>query len=80
MGHNPPYHGPVFVLTHYPRDVQSMEGGTTFYFVTDGIEAALKQARQAAGDGDVSIHGDGSTVKEDLARRPDRRDACTSRR
>jgi dihydrofolate reductase len=66
-GDNPPYHGPVFVLTHYPRDPQPMDGGTTFHFVTDGIESALAQAREAAGDGDISIHGGATTVNQYLA-------------
>jgi dihydrofolate reductase len=66
-GDNPPYHGEVFVLTHYPRDPQPMEGGTTFHFVTDGIESALKQARAAASDGDVSIQGGATTVNQYLA-------------
>ncbi len=66
-GDNPPYHGSVFVLTHHPRDPQPMEGGTTFYFVTEGIESALKQAREAAGDGDVSIHGGATTINQYLA-------------
>ena len=52
-GDDPPYHAPVFVLTHHPRDPLPMEGGTTFTFVTDGIESALEQARAAAGDKDV---------------------------
>jgi dihydrofolate reductase len=66
-GDNPPYHGPVFVLTHHPRDPQPMDGGTTFHFVTDGIEAAFKRAREAAGDGDISIHGGATTVNQYLA-------------
>jgi dihydrofolate reductase len=66
-GDNPPYHGPVFVLTHHPRDPQPMDGGTTFYFVTDGIEAALKRAREAVGDGAISIHGGATTVNQYLA-------------
>ncbi|PXY21302.1 dihydrofolate reductase family protein [Prauserella muralis] len=66
-GDNPPYHGPVFVLTHHPRDPQPMEGGTTFYFVTDGIDAAFERAREAAGDGDISIHGGATTVNQYLA-------------
>jgi dihydrofolate reductase len=66
-GDNPPYHGPVFVLTHHPRDPQPMDGGTTFYFVTEGIEAAFKRAREAAGDGDISIHGGATTVNQYLA-------------
>ncbi len=48
-GDNPPFHTPVFVLTHHPRDPVEMKGGTTYYFVTDGIESALEQARQTAG-------------------------------
>jgi dihydrofolate reductase len=63
-GENPPYHVPVFVLTHYPRESLEMEGGTTFHFVTDGIEAALERAREAAGDGDVSIAGGAEVVQE----------------
>lgn len=66
-GDNPPYHGPVFVLTHHPREPQPMDGGTTFYFVTDGIKSALERAREAAGDGDVSIHGGATTVNQYLA-------------
>ena len=65
-GDEPPYHAPVFVLTHHARDPQPMEGGTTFYFVTDGIESAFAQAREAAGDGDISIHGGASTVNQYL--------------
>jgi dihydrofolate reductase len=66
-GDNPPYHAPVFVLTHHPRDPQPMDGGTTFYFVTDGIESAMAKAREAAGDGDISIHGGATTVNQYLA-------------
>ena len=66
-GDDPPYHAEVFVLTHHPRDPQPMDGGTTFYFVTDGIESALAQAREAAGDGDVSIHGGATTINQYLA-------------
>jgi dihydrofolate reductase len=66
-GDNPPYHAPVFVLTHHAREPQPMDGGTTFYFVTDGMESALKQAREAAGDGDVSVHGGTTTVNQYLA-------------
>ena len=66
-GDDPPYHGSVFVLTHYPREPQPMDGGTTFHFVTDGIESALRQAREAAEDGDVSIHGGATTVNQYLA-------------
>jgi dihydrofolate reductase len=65
-GDDPPYHAPVYVLTHYPRDPVEMEGGTTFHFVTDGIESALEQARAVAGDLDVSIAGGASTVNQYL--------------
>ena len=65
-GDNPPYHAPTFVLTHYPRDPVEMEGGTVFHFVTDGIEAALAQARTAAGDRNVKIGGGVSTVRQYL--------------
>jgi dihydrofolate reductase len=66
-GDDPPYHAPVFVLTHHPRESLTMLGGTTFTFVTDGIELALAQAREAAGDGDVAIAGGGATVNQYLA-------------
>jgi len=66
-GDDPPYHAPVFVLTHHARKPQPMAGGTTFYFVTDGIESALAQARSAAGDGDVAIQGGATTVNQYLA-------------
>ncbi|MET8844897.1 dihydrofolate reductase family protein [Streptomyces rubiginosohelvolus] len=66
-GDNPPYHAPVFVLTHHPRDPQPMDGGTTFHFVTEGIESALRRAREAAGDRDVSIHGGARTINQYLA-------------
>jgi dihydrofolate reductase len=56
-GSDPPYHHPVFILTHHERESQEMEGGTTFNFVTDGIESALEQAREAAGDKDVKVAG-----------------------
>jgi dihydrofolate reductase len=65
-GEDPPYHAPVFVLTHHPRESLVMEGGTTFHFVTDGIESALKQARKAAGDGTVSIAGGASVARQYL--------------
>lgn len=68
-GDNPPYHAPTFVLTNHPRDPIEMEGGTTFYFVTDGIESALRQARTAAGDLDVKIGGGVSTVRQYLQAR-----------
>jgi dihydrofolate reductase len=66
-GPNPPFHAPVFVLTHYPRDPIEMEGGTTFHFVTDGIGAAVEQARAAAGDGDVAIAGGAQAIRQTLA-------------
>ena len=66
-GDDPPYHAPVFVLTHLPREPVEMQGGTTFNFVTDGIESALAQAREAAGTGDVSIAGGAATVNQYLA-------------
>jgi dihydrofolate reductase len=66
-GDDPPYHAPVFVLTHYARDPQPMDGGTTYHFVTDGIESALAQARAAAGDGKVAIMGGATTINQYLA-------------
>ena len=66
-GEDPPYHAPVFVLTHHARDPIPMQGGTTFNFVTDGIESALEQARAAAGEQDVSIAGGASAVRQYLA-------------
>jgi dihydrofolate reductase len=66
-GPEPPYHAPVFVLTHYQRDPLVMDGGTTFHFVTDGIEAALKEASAVPGDADVAIAGGASTVNQYLA-------------
>jgi dihydrofolate reductase len=66
-GEDPPFHTPVFVLTHQPREPLSMQGGTTFTFVTDGIESALEQARAAAGDKDVVIAGGASAVQQYLA-------------
>jgi len=68
-GQNPPYHYPVFVVTHHPRDPVEMEGGTTFHFVTDGIESALEQAKSAAGDKDVMLWGGGEIVRQYLAAR-----------
>lgn len=65
-GPNPPYHVPVFVLTHHPRPPIEMEGGTTFHFVAEGIEAALAQARAAAGGLDVRLGGGVSTVRQYL--------------
>ena len=66
-GDNPPYHYPVFVVTHYPRDPVQMEGGTTFHFVTDGIESALEQAKRAAGGKDVMLWGGGQIARQYLA-------------
>ncbi len=66
-GEDPPYHAPVFVLTHHPREPLAMQGGTTFTFVTDGIRSALDRARKAAGDRDVSIAGGAATVNQYLA-------------
>jgi dihydrofolate reductase len=66
-GDNPPFHGPVFIVTHHAREPLTMEGGTTFTFVTDGIESALAQARQAAGDKDVSLGGGASVAQQYLA-------------
>ena len=63
-GDNPPYHVPVFVLTHHPRKSLPMAGGTTFHFVTDGIEAALARAKEAAGPRDVRIGGGAQTVRQ----------------
>lgn len=66
-GDNPPFHGPVFVLTHHQRDPQPMEGGTTFHFITAGIESALARACEAAGDGEISIQGGAITINQYLA-------------
>ena len=66
-GEDPPYHAPVFVLTHHPREPLEMEGGTTFHFVTDGIESALEQARAAAGGKPVAVAGGASAVRQYLA-------------
>ena len=66
-GEDPPYHTPVYVLTNHPREPLEMQGGTTFHFVDDGIDAALEQARAAAGELDVSIAGGASTVNQYLA-------------
>jgi dihydrofolate reductase len=66
-GEDPPYHAPVFVLTHHPRDPLPMQGGTTFTFITDGIDMALARAREAAGDRDVAIAGGAATVNQYLA-------------
>ena len=66
-GDEPPYHAPVYVLTHYPRESIEMAGGTTFHFVTEGLEVALEQARAAAAGGVVDIAGGASTVRQALA-------------
>lgn len=66
-GPNPPYHSPVYVLTHHERAPVEMEGGTTFHFVTDGIESALEQARAAAGDLPVHVAGGPTTANQYLA-------------
>jgi len=68
-GEEPPYHVPAFVLTHYARAPLKMKGGTTFYFVTDGIHAALDQAKAAAGDRDVRVGGGVGTVRQYLQAR-----------
>ncbi len=68
-GSNPPYHVPVFVLTHHAREPITMEGGTTFHFVTDGIHAALERARGAAQGKDVRIGGGADTIRQYLSAR-----------
>jgi len=65
-GPDPPYHAPTFILTHYEREPLVMEGGTTFYFVSGGIEEALRLAKEAAGEKDVKIGGGVSTVRQYL--------------
>jgi dihydrofolate reductase len=65
-GDEPPFHGRVFVLTHHARDPLEMQGGTTFTFVTDGIESAVEQARAAAGDRRVGIGGGAETIQQAL--------------
>ena len=66
-GDNPPFHTPVFVLTHHPREPLEMKGGTTFRFVTDGIESALEQAKQAADTRDVLLGGGANVAQQYLA-------------
>ena len=66
-GEEPPYHAPVFVLTHHPHDPIEMARGTTFHFVTDGFDAAYAQAQAVAGDLDISIAGGASTIRQALA-------------
>lgn len=68
-GENPTYHAPVFVLTHHPRPPLAMQGGTTFHFVTEGVEAALARAREAAGDRDVRIGGGVDVIRQCLRKR-----------
>jgi dihydrofolate reductase len=68
-GEEPPYHVPTFVLTHHARDPIKMKGGTTFYFVTDGIRSALEQAKAAAGEKDIRIGGGPATVRQYLKER-----------
>ena len=66
-GDEPPYHHPVFVVTHHEREPVPMKGGTTFHFVTDGIRSALDQAREAADGKDVMLWGGGQVINEYLA-------------
>jgi dihydrofolate reductase len=66
-GDDPPFHAPVFVVTHHEREPLPMEGGTTFHFVTDGIESAIEQARAAAGEKDVLVAGGGTVVQQAIA-------------
>ena len=65
-GDEPPFHCPVFVLTHHPRETQEMKGGTSFHFVTDGIESALERAAAAAGDGVVHLSGGADVAQQYL--------------
>jgi len=65
-GEDPPYHAPVFVLTHHEREPLAMQGGTTFHFVTGGLDEAMARAREAAGDADVSVTGGATVVGECL--------------
>ncbi len=66
-GDNPPYHGPVFVLTNYPKASVVMDGGTTFHFVTEGIHAALERATEAADGQDIQLMGGASTIRQYLS-------------
>lgn len=68
-GEEPPYHVPVFVLTHHAREPLEMKGGTTFYFVTDGVESALRRAKEAAKGKDVRVGGGVSAIRQYLALR-----------
>jgi dihydrofolate reductase len=65
-GDDPPFHHPVFILTHHPREMEIKEGGTTFTFVTDGVESALKQAKAAAGEKNVAIAGGANVFQQYL--------------
>ncbi|MEA2347169.1 MAG: hypothetical protein QOG62_956 [Thermoleophilaceae bacterium] len=65
-GDDPPFHVPVFVLTHHPRERLEMEGGTSFIFVTDGVESAIAQAKEAAGDKHVNVGGGANTIQQVL--------------
>jgi dihydrofolate reductase len=65
-GEDPPFHAPVFVLTHHQREPLSL-GDTSFHFVTEGLEAAVAQAREAAGEEDVSVAGGGETIRQCIA-------------
>jgi dihydrofolate reductase len=65
-GDEPPYHAPVFVLTHHPHEPIEMSGGTTFFFVTEGFEAALRKARDVADGLDVRVAGGASTIRQAL--------------
>jgi dihydrofolate reductase len=65
-GPNPPFHAPVFVLTHHPRPTLTMEGGTTFHFVTDGIEVALNRAKEAAAGREIRLGGGVATIRQYL--------------
>lgn len=66
-GENPPFHTPVFVVTHRPHEPVPREGGTTFHYVTDGVHAAVEQAKAAAGDRDVAVAGGATMVQEVIA-------------
>ena len=66
-GDDPPFHAPVFVVTHHPRELLQQQGGTSFTFVTDGVESAVQQARAVADDKDVLVAGGGSVVQQCLA-------------
>jgi dihydrofolate reductase len=66
-GDEPPFHVPVFVVTHHPRELREMDGGTTFSFVSEGVESAVRHAQTAAGERDVLVAGGGSVVRQCLA-------------